>query len=378
MKIKIKPSFLKKTYVRKLFKVFLESGAELFVAGGAVRDALCGKKIQDIDFATNLKPQEIIKLLEKNSIKAVPTGEKHGTITAVFKKENFEITTYRADIETDGRHAKVKFVSSLQEDSKRRDFTINALYMDSSGDIFDFVGGQVDISAKIVRFIGSPEDRIKEDYLRILRFFRFSGRYAKDFHKDSLEACVKNKNGLKQLSKERTRDEIFKILCVPKAVEIIDKMVEVGIFDIIFADFKFKNDELKRLVKEEKRPDAIRRLILIVLNLYNYLPLSNLQKKRVKTIEKLLKKIPTLYEVLYYYGVRIAEDLVLISNAKDVSISFSLKDIEKIFPLPDFPIRGSELLKQGFEGKEIGVELKRLESIWLKSKCKMTKKELLV
>jgi poly(A) polymerase len=204
--------------VKNLFEVF---GGEIRLVGGSVRDLLLEKKVSDFDFATKFTPEEITKILEKNKIKAVPTGVKFGTITAVLNRKNFEITTLRKDSETDGRHCKPEFVSDYKLDAARRDFTINALYLDAEGFVHDYFDGISDLKNQKVRFIGNANLRIEEDFLRVLRFFRFSCQYAEELDFVGLEACVKQKKNLKKLSKERVRAEILKMLGSDKKENLI-------------------------------------------------------------------------------------------------------------------------------------------------------------
>ncbi len=182
--------------IKKIFDIF---GDDLRLVGGCVRDLLLEKKVNDFDFATRFIPSETIKILERNKIKAVPTGVKFGTITAVIDSKNFEITTLRKDNETDGRHCEPEFVDDYALDAARRDFTVNALYMDRVGKISDYFDGISDLKKQKIRFIGDANERIAEDYLRILRFFRFSARYAKRLDREGFAACVSNKSGLKKL-----------------------------------------------------------------------------------------------------------------------------------------------------------------------------------
>ncbi len=206
------PELLKKLppEAKTLFKVF---DGEIRLVGGAVRDLLLEKEVHDFDFTTKFLPDEIVKILNKNKIKAIPTGIKFGTVTAVVNGKNFEITTLRKDGATDGRHCEPEFVGDYFLDAARRDFTINALYLDSAGLVTDYFGGISDLKNQKVKFIGDANLRIEEDFLRILRFFRFSCRYACELDLEGLRACVKQKANLKKLSRERVRAEILKMIC---------------------------------------------------------------------------------------------------------------------------------------------------------------------
>ncbi|MHA1574899.1 MAG: CCA tRNA nucleotidyltransferase [Alphaproteobacteria bacterium] len=364
MKTKIKPSFLELPEIKNLFDIFKRNHSKLFIVGGAVRDFLCKKTVNDIDFATDLSPKEIIKLLERNCIKSIPTGEKHGTITAILNKKNYEITTFRNDKKTDGRHADVEFISSIKNDALRRDFTINALYLDENGEIFDYVNGLKDLEKKEVKFIGKAEKRIEEDYLRILRFFRFSSSYSNEINKENLLACVKFKSKLKELSNERVLEEMSKIVLTKNVVSTIETMIKTKIFNEIFPKFSFEKRQLKKLIKADKSADAIIRLSLIIKELYTVVRISNKDKKRIKILEKLHQNPPSVFFVIYYYGKKVAEDLSLICDAKNIKC-FSYKKVQEVYPLPKFQITGNDLLKQGFKGKELGEKLKELEQNWL-------------
>ena len=196
----------------EVLKIFAIFGENIRLVGGSVRDLILAKKVHDFDFACKFLPKKIEKILNENNIKSVPTGLKYGTITAVINHQNFQITTLRKDENQKGRYCEVNFVEDFYEDAKRRDFTINALYLDSLGEIHDYFNGIADLKNHNVRFILDPKTRIQEDYLRILRFFRFSCDYAQNLDKEGLEACLQFKNSLEILSKERVREEFLKII----------------------------------------------------------------------------------------------------------------------------------------------------------------------
>lgn len=209
--MKIKFYFPKE--IKLLFKIFNQNNQDnLRLVGGAIRNKLMNKKINDYDFATKFNPREIIVILNQNNIKYLTIGEKHGTITAIINNKKFEITTLRLDTEPDGRHSVVEFIDSYQDDAKRRDLTFNALYLDYQKNLYDYFNGITDLKKKMVKFIGEPEKRIQEDCLRILRFFRFFSNYGIFLDYKSLEGCKKYKENLRQLSKERIKHEFYQIL----------------------------------------------------------------------------------------------------------------------------------------------------------------------
>ena len=208
--------------------------------GGCVRKAICGESIDDIDLATSFEPDEVKKRLNKENIKVLDTGISHGTVTAILNKKKFEITTLRKDVSTDGRHANVEFTSNWEEDALRRDFTINAIYADIEGRIFDPLNGISDLQNGIIKFIGSSEERIQEDYLRILRYFRFFIQYSKvDYDQNIIRSIKQYINGLNKISNERIFDELKKILTLKNVHRLFSHNISKEIFLNIFPQFKY-------------------------------------------------------------------------------------------------------------------------------------------
>jgi poly(A) polymerase len=241
-----------------------KGGATRFV-GGCVRDALLGLEQSDVDLATRLTPEEVVARLQAARIKAVPTGIAHGTITAVPAGSPVEVTTLRRDVSTDGRRATVAFTDDWKEDAARRDFTINALSADPvNGEVFDYFGGLDDLAARRVRFIGDPLQRIAEDHLRILRFFRFHARFGAEApDPEGLEACAARANDLMALSRERIADELLKLLALPDPTPTVALMIARGIFRPVLPEIE-SAARLQKLVAAEHSagiaPNAIRRL----------------------------------------------------------------------------------------------------------------------
>jgi len=238
--VKLDPNaFLKRTGIKRLLNALdAKQGTARFV-GGAVRDLLLGEKPGDLDLATTLRPDEVVRRLEAAGIKAVPTGIEHGTVTAVSSGTVVEVTTLRSDVSTDGRRATVAFTDDWARDAGRRDFTINALYADPfTGELFDYFGGLEDLKSRSVRFIGEPLQRIAEDHLRILRYFRFHARYghgSPDPH--ALEACVERANDLMALSRERIADELLKLFALDDPTPTVRMMAERGLFTPVVPEF---------------------------------------------------------------------------------------------------------------------------------------------
>ena len=233
----IQSDFINDPTSKKIMSLLNKEGDLARFVGGCVRDSLINIRTKDIDIATKYKPEKIIEILSSNSIKVIPTGFDHGTVSVFTNTFNFEITTLRSDIETDGRHAKVSFTDDWKEDSLRRDFTINSIYLSPNGDIFDPNNGTLDLAKGSVIFIGDPKERILEDYLRILRYFRFNSYYGDEnipFSSQAYEACKDLRVKLKNLSPERIQSEFFKILVAPNARKNISAMSEANILKVIF------------------------------------------------------------------------------------------------------------------------------------------------
>ena len=268
--------------VNFLFGLFED---DIRLVGGAVRDFLLGKKPKDFDFATSLSPQEVIKVLQKNKLAYKDYAISYGTVSVLIKRKAYEITTLRTDTQCFGRQAKVSFGKSYREDALRRDLTINALYMDRRGAIFDYVGGFEDLQAKKLRFIGKPHERIQQDYLRILRFFRFWS-ILPDFSVDaeSIEACCLEKEGLNTLSDERKTMELLKILQGDGCVQVLSMMHKMQILPLLLPKVDLKN--LKSFLAEHPLADVWHRLAILTPEIPSYLVLSKSQKNKLTLLYK--------------------------------------------------------------------------------------------
>lgn len=378
----------------------LNSGSEeARIAGGAVRNALLGQEVADIDIATTIEPAAVVALLEKTGYKVVPTGIEHGTVTAVTDGKAFEITTLRQDIETDGRYASVAFGKDWEADAQRRDLTINALYMNANGTVTDPVGGLSDVENRVVRFVGDPETRIKEDYLRILRFFRFFAWYGK--HRPDaagLKACAKLKGGLASLSAERVWQELIKLLAAPDPTRAILWMRQTGVLTAILPESeKWGIDNFAGVVKASEingwGTDAILRLM-------SMLPP---QEDRLQTFAKRLKlpnkvrdrlldwaatpeadaqaKRKDFAKTLYRGNVSAITDRlkIAVSRAGKNQPKFHrLLDQVTSYRRPEFPVSGKDLIKKGVpQGREISVRLAELENAWVESDFKLKRQDLL-
>ena len=382
------PELLKKLphEVKTLFKVFND---EIRLVGGSVRDLLLEKEVKDYDFATPFLPDQIIKILEKNKIKAVPTGIKFGTITAVVNRKNFEITTLRKDAETDGRHCQPEFIDDYFFDAARRDFTINALYLDAVGVVYDYFDGIADLKNQQVRFIGNAEERIKEDFLRILRFFRFSGKYALELDLKGLEACVKQKKNIKKLSRERVRAEFLKIILgtgKENLIAILKTLENTKIAAEIFSS-SLDIQGLERLceIAEKLRFSADLNLKIAVLFLQNQLDFkiffkeicaTNLEKKYFTFLLVKGGQTLDLKRLLAFEEKSLVLDLYLLDLVKNSGVIKLPEAQENIkflqeFILPAFPLTSVDLIKIGFEGRDLGEAIKRAKMLWVESDFKI-------
>ena len=383
-----------------IFSYLNDIGKESAVrfVGGCVRKAICGESIDDIDLATSLEPDEVKKRLNKENIKVVDTGISHGTITVILNKKKFEITTLRKDVSTDGRHANVEFTSNWEEDASRRDFTINAIYADIEGRIFDPLNGISDLQNGIVKFIGTPEERIQEDYLRILRYFRFFTQYSKaDYDQNTIRSIKQYINGLNKISNERIFDELKKILTLKNVYRLFSHNSSKEIFLNIFPQFKYY-ERLKIIDSIDSKPRVkydnyliLAALILDETNDYEYFchkyKMSNDIRNRFKNIslnfENFNKKRFFLEEnikkLIYFSNKDYVRDLLLFSlcvNSKIKTLNIEkLINYVRICEIPKFPISGDYLKQHGYEtGKILGKKLKSLEEKWIENNFIIEKK----
>ncbi|MES2906555.1 MAG: CCA tRNA nucleotidyltransferase [Pseudomonadota bacterium] len=349
------------------------------IVGGAVRNALLDEPIGDIDFATKILPQRVSELCEAAGFKAVPTGIEFGTVTIVINKQPFEVTTLREDIETNGRHAVVKFGTSWEKDAARRDFTINALYLDADGNVHAPIGGLDDIKARRVCFIGEAQTRIREDYLRIWRFFRFFAQYGEgDLDNEGLRACMQERKGLAGLSAERVRQELFKLLNAPRAAEAIEAMRENGLTTDILGVQRIAR--FKKYVAGNNEPTALNRLAALCVWTNNdadllsaRLKLSRAEERQLNDLASTGIKLRTQPDekqarVLLYHYLQVYDAAIKIASAGNEEGWKDLIKLPQRHPVPEFPVKGADLIALGYsQGPELGEVLKRLEQKWIGS-----------
>ena len=337
--------------------------------GGAVRDTLLGQPVKDIDCATPLEPREVIARCKAAGIRTVPTGIDHGTVTALREHGNVEITTLRRDVSTDGRRATVAFSENWKEDAARRDFTINALYADpASGEVFDYFGGLGDIATRTVRFIGDARERIREDHLRILRYFRFQARFGSEPpDAQAIAACEELAPTLKGISRERIAMELLQILVAPAERHTLQRMERLGVLDIILPEADLEQANVVRWERQNAlRPDPIRRLAGLLppdpdvaSKVAGRLRLSNAQKKRLRlAAERQPGDADDPRGLAFRYGLEAANDRLAIIGAGNAV----LRDWEP----PRFPLKGGEIVRRGVEaGPEVARLMQMVERRWI-------------
>jgi poly(A) polymerase len=380
-------AWLKEAAIARLLALLDRDGEEARVVGGAVRNALMGLPVGEIDVATTAVPQEVERRVAAAGFKTKPTGIEHGTVTAIVDGRPFEVTTLRQDVETFGRKAKVVFGRDWKADAERRDFTINALSVSADGEIDDNVGGLADIAAHRVRFIGDPAQRIAEDYLRILRFFRFHACYGKGAPDAAgLRACIAARAGLDTLSRERVRTELLKLLLAPHATPVLAVMAESGILGTVLGGVpllaSFENTA-KAEAAIGAAPDATRRLGALGVyvmedaeRLSQRLRLSNAEFERLIALEFWWRVRPAAGEhaarvLLYQLGPVSFTDRVLVAwSRSDAGAAdrawHDLATLPQRWTAPRFPLKAADFLNRGVaKGPDMGAALRAAEQAWI-------------
>ena len=386
--------------VDQIFKAIKQNSTsgEIRYVGGCIRKILNNEAVDDIDLATNLEPQEVCEILKNNNIKFYESGIEHGTITAMIDNFKFEITTLREDVETDGRHAKIKFSKDWKKDASRRDFTINSIYSDDAGNLFDPFNGKKDLENGYIKFIGEPDKRIKEDYLRILRYLRFYSNYSKHHHDTDVIKKIKiNIGGISKLSKERLFDELKKITNIKTLEKLSKDKTSSEIFLMIFPEIK-NLDFFSKLKPHSfnlaQEFDFIFLLMLMILDnsdnadyfLYKF-NISNKDKKRIKILdnfyrENYSKKITLndLNKIFYFSGKQAVIDILNYKIFKSKKLDLKLKEfkdhfINKIIPI--MPIKADLLMSKYkiSKGKILGDKIKSIEEKWVENNFNISDQE---
>jgi poly(A) polymerase len=370
----------------------LNRNGETRIIGGAVRDAILGIEKIDIDIATAILPQKIIDILNTNNIKNIPTGINYGTITALIGSESFEITTLRKDVECYGRKAIVEFTDDFEEDALRRDFTMNSLSYDLENKIiYNYNNGYENLINSRLLFIGNPQERIKEDFLRILRFFRFSSNYSNEFDPESLKACAELGCNIKLLSRERITSEFKKIIDSKKYVQAIELMINSQITNYIFQDLKLSFASLERSIKYQV--NLIEKIAVLIyknqpeeiLKILKDLRFSNKEVTHIKEIKNFIeysKKEDLIYSLKYYklsnneYIDSFLRVIPIIHEMND-NIYNDLIECYANIKFKALPISGFDIKILGLSGGQIGQAIEKAKHEWIKSNFEISKKDLI-
>jgi len=375
----------------RLLEVLDRDGEEARVVGGAVRNTLLDMPIHEIDVATTAVPEEVVRRVLAAGFKPVPTGIEHGTITVVIDKHPFEVTSLRQDVETDGRHAKVAFGRDWKIDAERRDFTFNALSATRDGTVYDYVGGLADLSERRVRFIGEPKQRIEEDYLRILRFFRFHAAYGPGGHPyaEGIAACIAGRSGLDALSRERVRMEVMKLVVAPHAVPTLISMADAGLLLRVLGGVSFLAG-FENMAKVEAAlglpPDPVRRLGALGVwiaedadRLWQKLRLTNVEHERLASLADGWRRMSPSFgdlaarALLYRLGPQHFTDHALLGWARSAAASsdaewHALATLPQRWSAPVFPLKAADFMKRGLDkGPALGEALRASEAAWIKA-----------
>ena len=388
-----------------LCEILTNHGYNARIVGGYIRDIMQDLAPCEIDMATDTSPDIILSICKQHNIKSIPTGIKHGTITVIINGTEIEITTLRQDIKCNGRHAEVVFTNNWEEDAKRRDFTINAMYLDSNLKLYDFFNGQQDLNNNIIRFIGDPEARIHEDYLRIMRYFRFLGYFnSLNLHQESFNAAIKLAENLYKISSERIRSELLKIFSSKWTETPIRLMLENDIFKTIGLNFSqidtdqiyFGTDPLVNLsiimrqsniddigvLKRLKFSKAEQKLVSELLqskldNSFKYL-IENiiLGIDITHGVDKMINQVGLdiclkLFEM--YYGIYIK---LFINDNYNEYLKKSIAIINSVIPTV-CPITALDIINLGYIGNSIGIKLRYAKQLWIESNCILDKKSLI-
>jgi poly(A) polymerase len=370
-----------------LLKLLDSEGEQARIVGGAVRNALLRLPVHEIDIATTALPDEVVRRVEAAGWKAVPTGIEHGTVTVSIAGKPFEVTTLRRDVETYGRKTKVLFGRDWVADATRRDFTINAVSLSADGQIHDHVGGLADLTARRVRFIGDPNQRIAEDYLRILRFFRFHAWYAEGAPDSAgLHACIRGRAGIESLSRERIRTELLKLLLAPHATPTLALMTETGLLGNVLGGVALLAS-FENMVKVEAavalESDPVRRLGALGVwvaedgeRLAQRLRLSNADAERLTALDGWWRVSPesggtSARALLYGLGPQHFVDQVLVAwsrsaaNAADPTWH-ALAELPRTWTAPEFPLKAADFMARGFAaGPALGAAMRAAEQAWI-------------
>lgn len=382
--MKISGDWFENAHTQAVFAMLNDAGYLAYMVGGCVRNALIGTPVSDIDISTDARPETVTKLAVRAGLKVIPTGIDHGTVTVISGHEPHEITTFRYDVETDGRRAVVAYSDRIEDDAERRDFTMNALYCDADGLVVDPLGqGLTDLRARHLRFINDPEMRIREDYLRILRYFRFHAWYgdpSEGLDPEALAAIAANLAGIETLSRERVGVELIKLLSAPAPEQSVAAMRQSGVLAMVLDGVDDR--ALAPLVHLEAQagldPDGIRRLAALGgQGDGRELRLSNAQRKQLALYRDQIGSSEGPGALGYHHGAALARDILVLRAAM-----LEIPLMPGAFAAVDrgagaaFPVKSADLMDR-FQGRALGDELRRLQSLWIASDFSATRDQLL-
>jgi poly(A) polymerase len=380
--MRITDAWLKDGGLQQVLHLLTDAGHQAFLVGGCVRNALLGQPVADVDIASDAVPERVTALARAAGLKVVPTGIDHGTVTIVVAGAPHEVTTFRRDVETFGRHATIAYATRIEEDAARRDFTMNALYADAGGRVVDPLGGGLaDLRARRVRFVGDADARIREDYLRILRFFRFHAWYgepASGMDATALAACAANIDGLGALSRERIGNEMRRLLAAPDPTPALAGMQATGVLARILPGADAR--ALGPLVHLERpyAPDWIRRLAALgAEDAGDALRLSRDEARRLALVREGVEFGDGTAAIAYRHGAEIARDVVLLRGALTGSVlPPGWENAVAAGASARFPLRAADLMP-GLSGAALGRRLSELEARWIASGFELSREQLL-
>ncbi len=391
--IHINPEWLTRPGLQEvLANLFSSADGESFVVGGCVRDALIGRVVSDVDIATPLTPDEVKERMDELDATVYDTGLQHGTVTVSHMGEHYEVTTFRADVSTDGRHAEVEFITDMMEDALRRDFTMNALYADGFGRVFDPTGqGVADLAARCVRFVGDAGERLDEDLLRMMRLFRFHAVLGTGaMNKEALDAVNRRASGISRVSKERIWVELKKLLDAHDPMDAVMEMANTGLLFALFKDTHL--EDFGALLYHEKKlsltPSWSRRLVGLAEfsdeAIADTMMLANEDKRRISATRAATKQLSRhldLEHTAYHFGARIGMDAVALTRTDGVDIKGSRTELWRLASHAGakiFPATGQDLIDLGWTpGPAIGRALKDMEITWVLNSFEGTREEML-
>ena len=381
--IKIEAEWAKRGPAQTVCGLLTDAGYQAWFVGGCVRNALIGARVADLDITTDALPEPVMALAKAAGLRVIPTGIEHGTVTILAQSQPFEVTTLRRDVATDGRHATVAFTDQIADDARRRDFTMNALYAQPDGTVIDPLGGLADLMARRIRFVGDPDARITEDYLRILRFFRFHAWYgdpAEGVDAEGLAACAAHLDGLEQLSRERLGAEMRKLLAAPDPAPAMAAMRSCGALLRILPGAG--TGLLTVLIHVEQvaglMPDPMRRLAALGgEDMARALRLSNAEAAKLARLREGLENTLSAKVLGYHFGASEALDILALRAASfEQEIDPVQAELVKFGAAQTCPVRAADLMP-GLQGPALGQALKTLESRWIASDFTLSKAALL-